>query len=402
VPGSTACIPANIYVSALTGSDDNSGTSLKQPLKTFDKAMRTAEPGQTVVFGLGTYGSDDGGIDFSESIPDGVHLTRTEEVGEVKFQSNGSASLEFAGSGSLISSPGVAIYLSGFQHALRATTGSQEIRNVNIQDSKGAVLVAGDATMRLQDVKVEGAPTHTALVGPSFADGEVGAVWVRERAIVRWVGGSLIGTYGSAQCSSAVGVYASQESSLALSGVHVRGQFATSVFFSTTNGALNVDFSVFESGCDEENLQTYSLVAQSAILPKTDSGPNADFTVDLARSTFSQSVEVLPSKNFKARHCTFSGDVGVSLPVYEIAGPTRTSDDLGTPSDPGNNIFQGARQTAGLSTMGLGNIIWAVGNQWAPNTQGTNGDGHFPAGTVIRGNVSERNVRSLGDNEIHL
>lgn len=89
---------------------------------------------------------------------------------------------------------------------------------------------------------------------------------------------------------------------------------------------------------------------------------------------------------FKMRNCVIADNgFGGALGVRAVA-------DLGTVSDPGNNVF--TNRGAGLSLENGGpapTLVDAVGNIWKP-AQGADQNGRYPVGTVMSGPFTEQGL----------
>jgi hypothetical protein len=78
-----------------------------------------------------------------------------------------------------------------------------------------------------------------------------------------------------------------------------------------------------------------------------------------------------------------SGSWGVQVYVDPVAGQ---GVDLGSPLDPGNNLFTApaTTQSIGLGVQ-TGIAVKASGNTWLPDVQGADSQGHYPSGTTVYG-----------------
>jgi hypothetical protein len=371
------CLPRELFVDWFVGHDDNPGT-FTQPFKSFRRAMQAAQSGQIVNFNTGNYGAptDD---DFGEPIPDGVTLRKLPNAGVVTFEAAlPTSSLIFAGGGGL---NGIRVH--GFHDPIKATTGQQFLANVDVYESTGTIILAGDAEVHCDLCYFSGNPLRGPLVtleGSAKLYWNIGSIYNSRTDCAEDAGAEV-----------PHGITLHESASLFATRLSIWGKFGAGIFHDGS-GAIELAQSDIREGC-----KGWSLITDFPASEKQWE------RLAFEGTEFYGSVTVA-ARGVRARNSWFLGLQGLAL-----AGRRDGIDDLGNELEPGGNKFTHVgpfgvvvtKQEVGLSLLSAAgavdggsapvDVIQARGNTWVPSVQGADRDGTYPENYVIRAHEG-RNV----------
>jgi Protein of unknown function (DUF1565) len=314
-----------LNVSSTTGSDSNPGT-IDKPFKTIKKALTVVTSGQVINLLAGIYDAASGET-FNYSVPNGVTI-KANSNGVILQGGSSQDAFEFLGAASV-----QYLTFKGFGTATATATavaGTGDVSLVGLHfQSLGlggqqiGIWHSSNSKMLVKDCVFEG-PHHSSIIVTGQKDGSI-----RPRLVVQ--GGSITGP-----------AYSS-----------IKGYYA--------------DLTI--SNLEEKNTGygLYMSVAVSAVITGVKFGPNSIYGI--ASDGNGNKLKVRSSQFLNNQAAVYArGD------FLEI--------DLGQSDtiDAGTNAFKGSTahgiwvDNTGLSAN---RTIYAAGNQWEANIQGSDGNGRF-------------------------
>jgi hypothetical protein len=391
-PGGSDGPVAPIVAIHVSPSGDDSNDGFTSPVRTLKHAIGLAAANtriSEIVLATGTY-SMSSGETFPYTVPPNVTI-----VGP-------------AGGGALLSGskvgPGMTVDIGGLQDldfqdftTAIAATGTASLKNIRVVNSAIAVQAETAASVSINNLDITGAAA-TCATG-IVLNGN--AVLTSSALATRALGTSLLANDHSTATLSKVTVTSDSSCTKIIS-----------VFYINSSGDFSLSDSVIDGGSRGIEINSpYANVPTQATLENVlvrnvdvDALAVANATVQVTGGELSHmrqtslevvggscsltNVSILSSgaafyvqdATLRMRGCMISnntagGDLGV-----------RSTGDLGTTSDPGNNIFSNAG--IGLLIEG-GNgtqLMHAVGNTWKP-VQGADSNGKYVMGTVVPGPI---------------
>jgi hypothetical protein len=345
------CMLREIHVDAMSGDDERDGARAR-PLKTFARAMRAAVDGQIVSFAPGVYRVDaypDAGPATAGVVPAGITLRTQRNVSDrAVLDGGGEHSLTFLGGATVED-----MDLVDFVAPVVASVGEQTLTNVGISHADSPVTLVAQAHLICDGCRFEGEPVR--LLTLMTVSGTATATLKRS---------TLLTESDDCHLPMTALIDVGGSANLVLDDAQLSGAFYTGVLL-RTRGSARIRSSKIEDGCGSKSLQSRHEPA----------GPTPT-NVEIEDSEFWGSAEFESGmQRVRARRSIFHHSFSISWPVggvYDLGMPAR---DGG--ADPGGNTIQQ------LLFIGAGLTIFASGNQWHPNAQGSDGAGHFPEGRVL-------------------
>ncbi len=406
--GPDAAAPG-FYVSADTGDDTNPGT-MAAPLKTLKKGLSLAKPGDNVYLLAGTYDTANG-ESFPESIPDGVKVLgvgAADGGSGARIQGATPTGLVFVKGGGLGN-----LTVSGFQTAISATQGAQNVSALRVDKGLKAVGLALDAsgtadvtvngfTMGGGGLAVKAAGTaKVAVNGASVTGGGGGG------GMFSCVGGAMVSIDSITTANAAGTVVGAQDGcSITMTKGTLSNGAGTVISLASGTPSITLDTVTIDKGADGiygGAAAAKLVMTGGAITNVSHDGitGNLSLTMDGTSITGSGRLAIEHvGGTLDIKNATLSGNAvgniytqGASVIMrgttmknapYGLVVLGSISVDLGTTNSHGNNIIQGHSTTGVDVTIGTSNgTFQAVGNTWNANAQGADGSGHYTQGTVV-------------------
>ncbi len=413
----------DLYVDPSPGADEQEGTK-EAPLQTLQKALSLAASGVVIHLAGGTYDAASGEV-FPLVLPDGVRL-RGPTTGDAVALLRGTETetgLLFAGKAWVTSK----IRLEAFDVAIAMNDNHVSLDDVSLRGNHLGLWVAGASDLHAQDVTIEGGTAGFVALGTSQltmtgghlrdigADctGESAVGYVQEEAHVGLYTLNVSDSFGELRVSDMSLVYL-QHTLFANVGAGACGTgTGASIVMTGASGLVAQDvwmqggpsFAILAGGAPSIFLYDSRIFAEDGGEGIRVSGGSLFLgwsEVSGGPSGFSQAIGVQDGASLELAF-TYVHDalIGVwasnaSLTVHDsvIAYNTfglRIADspwkvlDLGTPSAPGNNLWDSNTDTAVEATSDVVGemVINAAGNTWRPGVQGASPLGEMGWGSVM-------------------
>jgi hypothetical protein len=413
--------PSALFVDPISGIDGRA-CRVDKPCHTLSYALTSAKPSETIYLQPGNY-SKLSGETFTVPVPAGVTI-ESRVAGQAVLLSSGETDSQAI----VVPSGATLRYLAikGFEQGVSAQGGAVVLEGIDFDEVASPVLFSGTT-----DVVMTGGTIKNAS--------EAIAVRDSAKAAISDVKISDSGGTPSCQVSGQI-VFARNSAQVVLSGIEgtslkgnlrftdsAQGSIKNSSFVGVSDPAcqpwflaeasraLTIDSTYFQNfeavslegtGIAVSNSNFKSATVRTdgsvSITDSTVSGPASDGThVGAGVQALSGSVTIdhvffsglaiglqFPggyAPRAKVRRSTFLGNgVGINADI----GIDGVGLDLGSPSDPGNNVFSGNSVQALSVTGTLARTITASGNTWDPSVQGADTNGHMTSGSKITGPYS--------------
>jgi hypothetical protein len=426
------------FVDPVKGNDANAGTQSK-PFKTLAKALSKAKQGDTIILGKGVYSSTSNGEKYTSNsqqvlVPSGVTIQGTLEGQQrvsVLQGEPGAIGLNFAGDATVKS-----IALSGFNVGIQAIQGRQSLNNLFMTQNVDSLDVRGSAQATLvgstinliagaTGVSLDGQAQFTMdggriTRGGTNCDFSIGVraidstqVTLKNNATLEDIAGTALSLADTTKttltnaainrtlpsgCSAQPSVRLFDTAALTLQRSQVTNSGGKDTIGISMNDGTPRTLTLIGStvsGFKGSNSGTGIDLADNAKLTVSNGSRLLANTVGInARGRLKVDITVTDSdlsvnnvgiyaSSFKVRHSSLVNN-GVAVAVSSVN--TFALVDLGQNGDPGNNVIQNST-IAGVgfdSNITLGGAF-ARGNTWNANTQGADGNGHYPDGLTING-----------------
>jgi hypothetical protein len=314
-----------IYVKSDTGLDTNPGT-LEKPLKTIKKALSGVKTGQSIVMYAGTYDAASGET-FNYDIPDQVTLKANS--GSVILQGSTGRALMFLGAGSL-----QYVTLKGFPDGLSSKTGAT-----------GAIGLVG--------VRFEAPPPPSGFLGGNGVTHLGNAEMLIKDCVFE-------GPYRSA-ISAAGNPDGSSRPKLTVQGGNITGVSQESI------RAYYADLSISDVIEKNARFGLYLSDGTTAVVTGVKFGPNSDDAI--ATRGKGNKLKVRSSQFLNNQTSIFADDDFLEIDLGQ-------SDTV----DAGRNVFK-SNLYNGIwtdnSDLTGPRTIYAAGNEWEANTQGSDANGRY-------------------------
>jgi Protein of unknown function (DUF1565)/Right handed beta helix region len=422
-------LPKSFFVNPTSGNDANPGTQLK-PFKTLAKGLSLAIAGDTMRLAPGLYSAAGNGEKFTTStqqvvVPAGVKIFGTIQNEFTTFLHGAPGDLVG------LNLKGAAIvrnlFVTGFPTGVAASQGAQSFKNVVLDQNQFGLKLSGSAKTTLttstvfvrpgtgslgasvaQQAQLTVAGGRISAGGPNCAIGN--GVLLLDAAQLTMKNGAtltnLTGTAlemrktskatltglarierdfsGFAGCTPLPGVNAFDSTSFTLKNARILssngGNATTGIFWSsralmTLDSAQVKGFSFFglHSPGNLRLVATSSVFQYNNVGINVTNGPNSSIT--MTGSTLSNNVIGIHAPNVRLRRTLVTANQQTGVLLASASG-----NDLGLTTDLGHNLIaaNGITGVAFDGQVGAQGFIFAAGNSWTPNTQGTNGSGLYP------------------------
>ncbi|HEX2865293.1 MAG TPA: DUF1565 domain-containing protein [Deinococcales bacterium] len=401
-PAASASIAINpipaLYVDAAGGLDSNDGTQA-HPFKTLGKALTTVRPGGNVVLLAGTY-SGASGETWGYDVPAGVSIRANTDGVILSTISPATPGLNFLGGGELRF-----VTMNGFAPAVAAHQGSLALTGVTANstatDQKGLV-ADGTAGVSLTDCTFAtrgGALTLAGNASLSMTNGLLaGPGWVLEAADSVHATLTNVEINGNGKDTP---MDIGGTAALTLKNVNLHDEASYAIYMRNGQPSLTVNGGTFRNTSHQAyviDLEEGSATVDGAQFDQVGTALGArDSQASVSNTNVSNGTGPAFSLSGTARFKLRSSNLYGNSSGVAINAATVTA-DLGTAADPGGNTIQDNKTATAsfganlVGDWGATTVLQAVGNTWNANTQGSDADGHYPAGLVLCGTVAETGV----------